>query len=97
MSPAYYDANYLLKLQIYEAGSNEVRAHASSVLAIHSAVHGRAEFASASFRKVREGGATIADYVRLIAQFRADCDSAIVVSPLCMAKTQNSLSTMRAS
>lgn len=58
MRPAYYDANYLLKLQMTEAGSTQVLAHAFKVLEIHSALHCRAEFASAAFRKVREGAAT---------------------------------------
>ena len=52
MNPAYYDANYLLKLLMTEAGSAEVRAQATTVLEIHSALRSRAEFASASFRKV---------------------------------------------
>ena len=72
MTIAYYDTTYLLKLQIAEAGTAEVRAHAATVIEIHSAHHGRAEFASAAFCKVREGVATPADYQRLIAQFNAD-------------------------
>ncbi len=79
MTPAYYDATYLLKLQIMEAGTAEVRAHAASVVEIYTAHHGRAEFASAAFRKVREGAAMIADYKRLIAQFQADCAATTVV------------------
>ena len=79
MTAAYYDANYLFKLQIKEHGSPEVRAHAASVLEIHTALHARAEFASAAFRKVREGVATASDYQRLIAQFRADCTSSVIV------------------
>ena len=79
MTAAYYDANYLFKLQIKEHGSPEVRAHAASVLEIHTAQHSRAEFASAAFRKVREGVATASDYQRLIAQFRADCTSSVIV------------------
>ncbi len=83
MSPAYYDSNYLFKLQIAEQGSAEVRAHAASVLEIRSASHARAEFASAAFRKVREGVAIPADYGRLIAQFQADIAAeAIVLLPL---------------
>ena len=83
MDSAYYDAAYLLKLQILEADSSEVRAHAASVLDIHTACHGRAEFSSAAFRKVREGVATPADYQQLLAQFRADCASeTIVLLPL---------------
>ncbi len=72
MTVAYYDTTYLLKLQMAEAGTPEVRAHAATVFEIHSAQHGRAEFASAAFRKVREGVATLADYQRLITQFNAD-------------------------
>jgi predicted nucleic acid-binding protein len=79
MSPAYYDANYLLKLQINEGGSTEVRAHAATVLEIHTAQHARAEFASAAFRKVREGVATTADYDRLMAQLRSDIASTTIV------------------
>jgi predicted nucleic acid-binding protein len=79
MRPAYYDSNYLLKLQIAESGSSYVRAHAATVLEIHIAQHGRAEFASAAFRKVREGVATAADYRRLISQLRADIAATTVV------------------
>ena len=79
MSPAYYDSNYLFKLQIAENGSSEVRAHASGVLEIHTAVHARAEFASAAFRKVREGAATPADFHRLIAQFKTDVAAGVIV------------------
>lgn len=79
MSPAYYDANYLFKLQVREAGSAEVRAHAATVFEIHTALHGRAEFASAAFRKIREGTATSADFLRLVAQFSEDVASTTIV------------------
>ena len=83
MSAAYYDTTYLLKLQIAEAGTAQVRSHAATVVEIHSAQHGRAEFASAAFRKVREGAATSADYQRLIAQFHSDiAATAIILLPL---------------
>ena len=83
MNTAYYDTTYLLKLQIVEAGTSEVRAHAASVFEIHTALHGRAEFSSAAFRKVREGVATQVDYQRLIAQFREDCvTETIILLPL---------------
>jgi predicted nucleic acid-binding protein len=83
MSAAYYDTNYLLKLQIVEAGTADVRRHAATVTTIYCAHHGRAEFASAAFRKVREGMATSADYRHLIGQFNADiATSAIVLVPL---------------
>ena len=79
MSPAYYDTSYLLRLQLTEPGSMEVRSHASTVLEIHTAQHGHAEFASAAFRKVREGILTQPEYRRLSAQFRADCAATTIV------------------
>jgi predicted nucleic acid-binding protein len=83
MKPAYYDTNYLLKLQIAEAGSSDVRAHAVAQREIHTAQHARSEFASAAFRKVREGAATTADYLRLMAQLKEDIAStAVVILPL---------------
>ncbi len=83
MKPVYYDASYLLKLQIVETGTSEVRAHAATALEIHTALHGRAEFSSAAFRKVREGAASPADYRNLMAQFHADClAAAIILLPL---------------
>ena len=72
MSQAYYDANYLFKLQCVENGTSEVRAHAATVNILCIAAHGRAEYASAAFRKVREGSATPSDYQLAIAQVKAD-------------------------
>jgi predicted nucleic acid-binding protein len=72
MSRAYYDANYLFKLQCLENGSAEVRAHAATVHILCIAAHGRAEYASAAFRKVREGSATPQDYRLALAQVKAD-------------------------
>lgn len=72
MTAAYFDANYLFKLQCLEHGTPEVRAHAVTVAIICSAAHGRAEFASAAFRKVREGAATAADLRLALAQMHAD-------------------------
>lgn len=68
MNSAYYDANYLFKLQCGESGAVEVRAHAATVEVLLCSLHGRAEFASAAFRKVREGTATAAQYQALLAQ-----------------------------
>lgn len=79
MKPAYYDSNYLLKLQITEVGSSDVRAHAATIREIHTAQHGRAEFASAAFRKVREGFATSFDFHRLISQLHADIAATVIV------------------
>ena len=75
MSSAYYDANYLFKLLCLEPGSNEVRAHAATTRFICTAAHGRAEFASAAFRKVREGAATPDDCRLALAQMRADAST----------------------
>lgn len=72
MSQAYYDANYLFKLQCVENGTAEVRAHAATVNILYTAAHGRAEFASLAFRKVREGSATPSDFRLAIAQVKAD-------------------------
>jgi predicted nucleic acid-binding protein len=72
MIKAYYDANYLFKLQCVEHGTNEVRAHAATVNRLCTAAHGRAEYASAAFRKVREGTATHRDYHLAILQIQAD-------------------------
>jgi predicted nucleic acid-binding protein len=79
MNPAYFDANYVFKLQVTEAGSAEVRALASRVTEIHSAAHTRAEFASAAFRKVREGVATMDDFQRLLAQFKTDVSTTTII------------------
>ncbi len=72
MNQAYYDANYLFKLQCVENGTAEVRAHAATVNILCIAAHGRAEYASAAFRKVREGSATQSEYQLAIAQVKAD-------------------------
>jgi predicted nucleic acid-binding protein len=72
MTAAYYDANYLFKLQCTEPGSAEVRAHATTVDVLFCALHGRAEFISAAHRKLREGTATPAQLQALFAQLHAD-------------------------
>jgi predicted nucleic acid-binding protein len=72
MIKAYYDANYLFKLQCVEHGTAEVRAHATTINRLCTAAHGRAEYASAAFRKVREGAATKRDYQLAILQIQAD-------------------------
>ena len=72
MNAAYYDANYLFKLQCVEVGSAEVRAHAANVKVLFCSLHGRAEFASAAHRKVRERAATPAQLKLLLAQIHAD-------------------------
>lgn len=72
MSAVYYDTSYLFKLQCVEAGTAEVRVHASGVDTLVCSLHGRAEFVSAAHRKVREGAATLAQLRGLLAQLRAD-------------------------
>jgi predicted nucleic acid-binding protein len=72
MNAAYYDTNYLFKLQCVENGTAEVRAHAATVRILFTAAHGRAEFASAAFRKVREGTATLAHFRLALTQVQTD-------------------------
>jgi predicted nucleic acid-binding protein len=72
MRTAYYDTNYLVKLQCRERGTVEVRDHAASVDVLICSLHGRAEFVSAAHRKVREGTATPAQLRSLLAQLRTD-------------------------
>lgn len=67
-----YDANYVFKLQCAEPGSVEVKAHATTVNVICCAFHGRAEFASACHRKVREGRANPAQLRAMLGQVHAD-------------------------
>jgi predicted nucleic acid-binding protein len=75
MNAAYYDANYLFKLQCGEAGTVDVRSHASTVDVLVCALHGRAEFASAAFRKVREGAATPAQFRDLLDQVHEETNA----------------------
>lgn len=75
MIKAYYDANYLFKLQCVEHGSSEVRAHAATVNRLCTAIHSRAEYASAAFRKFREGAATKRDYQLAVLQIQADAST----------------------
>ena len=72
MNAAYYDANYLFKLQCIESGTPEVRAHAATVQILYSALHARAEFTSVAFRKVREGTASAADFRLFLRQMHTD-------------------------
>jgi predicted nucleic acid-binding protein len=83
MSRAYYDSTYLFKLQCVEPGTVEVRAHASSVHSLFSAVHGRAEFVSTCHRKIREGHGTHVQLKAMLDQFHLDCrEGAITLLPL---------------
>lgn len=72
MISAYYDTNYLFKLQCNEHGSIEVQAHARTVDQLYCSLHGKAEFISAAHRKIREKAATAADLSLLLAQLHND-------------------------
>lgn len=72
MKSAYYDATYLFKLQCEETGTPAVRAHASTVHAIYSCLHGRAEFASTCHRKIREGSGTPEHLLAMLSQIHAE-------------------------
>jgi predicted nucleic acid-binding protein len=56
-----------------EHGSEDVRAHACTVRSLHSAVHARAEFASACHRKIREGHGTNQQLKAMLDQLQFDC------------------------
>jgi predicted nucleic acid-binding protein len=79
MTPAYYDSAYLFKLQCFEPGTGEIRAHASRVRCLCSAIHSRAEFVSACHRKIREGHGTLSQLRAMLDQFQLDCRSGVIV------------------
>ena len=72
MKQLFFDAAYLGKLHWLEPGSTEVQALATSADEIVCSQHGRAEFCSIGFRKVREGLASKAAVRGVFAQFNAD-------------------------
>ncbi len=78
MTNAYYDSTYLFKLQCVEHGTEAVRAHASTVRSLHSAVHARAEFVSACHRKIREGHGTHRQLKAMLDQFQLDCRAGVI-------------------
>ena len=83
MNSLYFDATYLGKLHWQEPGSSEVIACTATADEIVCSLHGRAEFYSIGFRKLREGIATPQALKAVFAQFRADCVSgAIRILPL---------------
>jgi predicted nucleic acid-binding protein len=83
MSQLFFDAAYLGKLHWQEPGSAEVQAHAATADEIMCSQHGRAEFYSIGFRKVREALATPAAVRGVFAQFSADiATGTIVLLPL---------------
>ena len=72
MKRFYFDATYLGKLRWREPGSVEVAACASTADEIVCALHGRAEFYSIGFRKVRENLTTPTIVRTVFAQFKSD-------------------------
>ncbi len=75
MKQLFFDAAYLGKLHWIEPGSAEVQALATKAGQIVCSQHGRAEFYSIGFRKVREGLATHNILRSVFAQFNADVAS----------------------
>ena len=83
MKRLFFDAAYLGKLHWTEPGSTEVRALSSAADQIVCSHHGRAEFYSIGFRKIREGLATPPALYGVFAQFRSDlANHAILLLPL---------------
>ena len=72
MKPLFFDATYFGKLHWREPGSAEVLACAATADELVCSQHGRAEFCSIGFRKVREGLASPAALRGVFAQFNAD-------------------------
>ena len=83
MKRLFFDAAYLGKLHWSVPGSNEVRVLASTADQLVCSQHGRAEFHSIGFRKVREALATTPALHGVFSQFRADlANQAILLLPL---------------
>ncbi len=83
MKQLFFDAAYIGKLHWDERGSAEVQALAATTGQIVCSQHGRAEFYSIGFRKVREGLSTPSILRSVFAQFNADIASeAIRLLPL---------------
>lgn len=83
MIQLFFDAAYLGKLHWIEHGSAEVQALAGTADQIVCSHHGRAEFYSIGFRKIREGLATPATVQTVFAQFNSDISNGeILLLPL---------------
>lgn len=72
MTWLFFDATYFGKLHWREPGSAEVLACAAATDELVCSMHGRAEFYSIGFRKVREGLAAPSSLQAVFAQFNAD-------------------------
>ena len=75
MRSLFFDATYFGKLHWREPGSTEVLALAATADEIVCSLHGRAEFCSIAFRKIREGLASAAIVRTVFAQFNTDIAS----------------------
>ena len=83
MKQLFFDAAYIGKLHWIERGSAEVQALAGTTDQIVCSHHGKAEFDSIGFRKVREGLASPATTQAVFAQFNADIlNGEILLLPL---------------
>jgi predicted nucleic acid-binding protein len=78
MRSLFFDATYIGKLHWNEPGSAEVLALALTSDEIVCSLHGRAEFCSIGFRKIREGLARPAIVRTVFAQFNADTSSGTI-------------------
>jgi predicted nucleic acid-binding protein len=72
MKSLFFDATYFGKVYWREPGSTEVLACATTADELVCSLHGRAEFYSIGFRKVREGLAAQSTLQAVFAQFNAD-------------------------
>ena len=72
MTSRYFDSTYLFKIQCVEQGTEQVRACAAEVECLVSGIHGRAEFASACHRKIREGFGTPEQLQAMLAQIEME-------------------------
>ena len=68
----YFDTSYIVKCDLNETGSTEVRALAESTEGLGSCLHGRAEFWTAVKRNVREKLITGAEATATFERFEAD-------------------------
>ena len=83
MKQLFFDTAYLGKLHWMEPGSADVQALAGTADQIVSSHHGRAEFYSIGFRKVREGLVSPAVAQVVFAQFNADIsEGEVLLLPL---------------
>lgn len=83
MKQLFFDAAYIGKLHWNERGSIDVQSLATTAAEIVCSQHGRAEFCSIGFRKVREGLAAAGTLQSVFAQFNAEVAAGkIILLPL---------------